>query len=140
MTERELVPVLEKAWNFSWDKGHAQKFLLDMMTLGETWVAFLRDEPVGYVWYRVMRRRGFLRSRRLLWLNYLVLDQAAQNQGLGRRIMEHCEAEARGQGCSSIELWVQPGNARALGFYQKLGYRRVREEKGNLRLRKAVTR
>ena len=140
LTERELVPILEKAWNFTWDKGHAQKFLLDMATIGETRVASLQDEPVGYVWYRVMRRPGLrLRSRRLLWLNYLVLDRKAQNRGLGKRIMQIAKRR-RGLAVCKRRAMGAAGEFRALEFYRRLGYRQVREEQGNLRMRKAVVR
>lgn len=36
VTERELVPTLEQAWKFTWDDGHARKFMLDLLTTGDT--------------------------------------------------------------------------------------------------------
>lgn len=47
--------------------------------------------------------------------------------GLGRRLMQEAEAHARSQGIRRLLLGVYSGNAAAISFYEKLGYRRVGE-------------
>jgi ribosomal protein S18 acetylase RimI-like enzyme len=53
----------------------------------------------------------------------LALDPAAQGQGLGRRLMQEAERWARERDYGAITLNVFDGNARALGLYERLGYR-----------------
>ncbi len=47
--------------------------------------------------------------------------------GLGRRLMQEAEAHARSHGIRRLLLGVYSGNAAAISFYEKLGYRRVGE-------------
>lgn len=53
---------------------------------------------------------------------YLCIDPAHQSAGLGRRLMEHCEAFLIGLGCPKINLFVRQGNEAVMKFYDDLGY------------------
>ncbi|WP_422038497.1 GNAT family acetyltransferase [Roseibium sp.] len=53
---------------------------------------------------------------------YLSIDPAHQSAGLGRRLMEHCEAFLIGLGCPKINLFVRQGNEAVMKFYDDLGY------------------
>lgn len=55
-----------------------------------------------------------------LYVQMLVVPEAARGTGLGRQVMALAEAEARARGCRHAWLDTQFG---ALGFYQRLGYR-----------------
>ncbi len=59
------------------------------------------------------------------WLvvDLLVVTEEKRGCGLGRRLMEHAEAEARSRGCSRAHTTTYAH--QALGFYQHLGYRIV---------------
>lgn len=48
-----------------------------------------------------------------------------RGKGLGRRLMQEAEAEAKRRGCHSAYLWTQ--DFEAPGFYEKLGYKRFVE-------------
>ncbi|MFC7133936.1 MULTISPECIES: GNAT family N-acetyltransferase [Salinibaculum] len=48
-----------------------------------------------------------------------------RGEGLGRRLMEHLEAEAREQGCSTVDLHAQTAVEE---FYASLGYETVSDE------------
>lgn len=68
------------------------------------------------------------------------LDPAHWRLGAGRRLMETAHAELAGAGFSEVTLWVLEGNARALAFYQTLGYQRDQglvheQERGGATLR-----
>ena len=58
------------------------------------------------------------------WINYLAVDPRLRHTGLGRRLMDHAEAELRALGCPKINLQVRNGNAEVIGFYEHLGYQR----------------
>lgn len=57
------------------------------------------------------------------WVYYLSVDPGSSRRGLGRAMMQACEAWARGRGVPKIQLMVRQGNAAPIGFYQALGYR-----------------
>ncbi|MDH5825035.1 GNAT family N-acetyltransferase [Luteimonas sp. RD2P54] len=52
----------------------------------------------------------------------LIVDAAAEGQGLGRRLLAHAEAWARGRGDDWMTLTVFPGNTRAVGLYERSGF------------------
>lgn len=55
-----------------------------------------------------------------------VLDKL-QRSGLGAQLLAACEAEARARGVARLLLGVYKGNARALGFYDRVGFARCGE-------------
>jgi ribosomal protein S18 acetylase RimI-like enzyme len=56
------------------------------------------------------------------WVYYLAVDPAMQGSGLGRTMMEACEAWVRAQRIPKIQLMVRATNQAAVGFYEHLGY------------------
>jgi len=66
------------------------------------------------------------------WQAYVVtLDVAAEyrQEGVGRRLMEEAEISAAGAGVRWMQLHVFIGNAGAIRFYERLGYKRVRVQR-----------
>ncbi|WP_342451486.1 GNAT family N-acetyltransferase [Neoroseomonas nitratireducens] len=55
-----------------------------------------------------------------LYVDNLVVPEAARGQGLGARLMAMAEAEARARGCIGARLDTYSFQAR--GFYERLGY------------------
>ncbi|GLV60608.1 N-acetyltransferase [Dictyobacter sp. S3.2.2.5] len=57
------------------------------------------------------------------WLEISIMwvDESMRRHGLGRRLMEEAEREARQRGCHYAR--VATGNFQAPAFYQKMGYR-----------------
>lgn len=53
------------------------------------------------------------------------LDSLEENQGIGTALIQRVEKEAKEHGCERIRLVTTNDNLRALGFYQKRGYRLV---------------
>lgn len=60
------------------------------------------------------------------WINYLAVSPDLRRQGLGRLIMDHCEAELRDIGCLKINLQVRETNQAVIDFYHKIGFRQDR--------------
>jgi ribosomal protein S18 acetylase RimI-like enzyme len=55
-----------------------------------------------------------------------VLDKL-QRSGLGAQLLAACEGEARARGAARLLLGVYKGNARALSFYDRVGFARCGE-------------
>ncbi|MBC7447409.1 MAG: GNAT family N-acetyltransferase [Hymenobacteraceae bacterium] len=58
---------------------------------------------------------------RMLYLEDLVVTEAARGQGLGLRLFEAVVAEARRQGARRVRWQVLDWNAPAIRFYERLG-------------------
>ena len=56
------------------------------------------------------------------WIYYLSVDPGSARQGLGRTMVQACEAWALERGVPKIQLMVRQGNGATTGFYQALGY------------------
>jgi ribosomal protein S18 acetylase RimI-like enzyme len=64
------------------------------------------------------------------WPSHLHIDlrRPAQGRGFGRAMIEAVVASLREAGSRGIHLGVARTNARAIGFYEHLGWRRLRED------------
>ena len=60
------------------------------------------------------------------WVYYVAVDPALQGGGLGRAIMCAAEQWLAGRGVWKVQLLIREDNARARGFYERLGYRDTR--------------
>jgi ribosomal protein S18 acetylase RimI-like enzyme len=58
------------------------------------------------------------------WVYYLAVDVAHRGRGHGAAMMAAAETWLRDHGCPKLNLMVRADNAGALGFYERLGYRR----------------
>jgi ribosomal protein S18 acetylase RimI-like enzyme len=56
------------------------------------------------------------------WVHYVAVDPAHQGKGLGRTIMSAVEDWLRAAGLPKLQLLVRRENAKAIGFYQSLGF------------------
>ena len=56
------------------------------------------------------------------WVYYVAVDPEHRIKGLGRAIMDACEAWLRAAGVPKLQLLVRRENARAGAFYQSIGY------------------
>jgi ribosomal protein S18 acetylase RimI-like enzyme len=59
----------------------------------------------------------------LCWLNDLVVDESARGLGLGKRLVRETLKELKFRGYKHVVLNVSLRNDRALGLYEKTGFR-----------------
>ena len=57
-----------------------------------------------------------------LLLDNIVVDPAQQGKGLGRRLMDFAEAEARRRGYDEIRLYTHQTMTENIAMYRRLGY------------------
>ncbi|MDH5679770.1 MAG: GNAT family N-acetyltransferase [Nitrospinota bacterium] len=86
-------------------------------------VAHAADELAGYMILRI----GPEREASALTID---VDPAYQNHGIGARLMALSERLARLKKMKAMVLQVSSQNHRAMRFYEKLGYTRVRFLRG----------
>ena len=79
---------------------------------------FEGDRPLGFCGYEELR--GELKLHKL----YLLVEE--HGRGLGSMLLRHVEEEARRRGLPKVVLGVNRFNEKALGVYQRNGYR-IRE-------------
>lgn len=77
--------------------------------------AFVDDAPAGTVCWRPDGDDGLLYG---MWVH-----PDARGTGLAGELVDAVLAVARGHGVRTLRLKVEPGNARALAFYTKTGFR-----------------
>lgn len=58
-------------------------------------------------------------------ISMLFVDTAYQKRGIGRRLMQEAEIRAKSEHTGKLEL---SSTINAVGFYEKLGYRRIGED------------
>ena len=60
----------------------------------------------------------------------ITLSSTLENAGVGAILLEACVAAARSAGCHRVFLTTTNDNLRAIGFYQKRGWRMVAVHRG----------
>jgi GNAT superfamily N-acetyltransferase len=61
-------------------------------------------------------------ERRYVYISELYVDQAARGSGVGRALIQACEAWAGTRGIKVMQIGVLPGNTRAERVYREAGY------------------
>jgi ribosomal protein S18 acetylase RimI-like enzyme len=57
------------------------------------------------------------------YLHHVAVGEAFRNQGLGRRLVEHCLAALKADGIEKVNLWVKADNTAGLEFWNRVGGR-----------------
>lgn len=67
-----------------------------------------------------------------LYLTQLYVHSDHWGEGIGSRLLERVETEARERGRETVALVVLDGNERARSFYERHGYEQVREREDTI--------
>ncbi|QMW01056.1 GNAT family N-acetyltransferase [Spirosoma foliorum] len=81
-------------------------------------------ELVGYAKLRKHAPPRKMADRNAIEIQRIYLLQNQIGQGQGRILMQHCLDWSRNQGYTAVWLGVWERNARAMAFYEKIGFRK----------------
>lgn len=111
---REATPSRDRSFFDLWRKSRSRQVLL----------ATVDGRVVGLVMAEVVYTPDFpiLKPRRYVHVDTLVVDSAAQRQGIGQALMGAVHEWAESQGIHEIQLGVWAFNQGAIAFYEQLGY------------------
>lgn len=90
--------------------------------LGQGWLIYVAQRPVGYVVLTFSFSLEF--GGRDAGIDELYLDESVRGQGIGRQAMEMMFAAAAALGIQAIHLVVDRDNTSAQTFYETMGYER----------------
>lgn len=88
-------------------------------------IAELDGKPVGMALY-FYNFSTFL-GRHGIYIEDVYVDPAQRGGGIGKKLLQHLAAKAVAEGCGRVEWWVLDWNAPAIGFYERLGAKRMDE-------------
>ena len=89
----------------------------------KTMVLIAEDEQGGHLGFATVSHSTHFTGQRQAYIGELVTSEAAEGQGVGTLLVKACEQWAHKQGYGIITLTTGAGNARALEFYEHLGFR-----------------
>jgi ribosomal protein S18 acetylase RimI-like enzyme len=93
--------------------------LLDEPARGAVWVIDVNGAPAGHV---VLSLRFTMEFGGLSgYIDDLFVKRECRRQGAARAGLDALIAEARGRGCRSLHVEVDPGNAAATTLYRRYG-------------------
>lgn len=58
------------------------------------------------------------------WINYLAVEPDDRRKGYGRMLMDRAEQLLRDLGCPKINVLIRHDNLDAIGFYERIGFRK----------------
>ena len=89
-------------------------------------LAYVKDNPVGYVSYAVKESSSSFRpeARKYLYVSGLAVDEAHRNGGIGAALLKAAESEATRLGIAKIMLDVSSVSPADV-FYQRAGFAAV---------------
>jgi ribosomal protein S18 acetylase RimI-like enzyme len=89
-------------------------------------LAYEDQQPLGVAICLI----GFssFRAKPLLNIHDIAVSPAARGKGIGRKLLQAVEAEARSLGCGKVTLEVRSDNQRAMGLYRSVGFKSTEPE------------
>lgn len=61
--------------------------------------------------------------RRVCFIDCFAVSESSRRQGIGTELFEAVKAFGQEKGCDSVQLGVSAGNAGAVEFYEKMGFK-----------------
>jgi GNAT superfamily N-acetyltransferase len=96
------------------------KLILDNPALGRLFVLRVDGKVAGMA--NALITVSTAEGGRVLLLEDVILKREQRGGGLGRRLVEHVQLWAAGEGMGRVTLLADRDNAAALAFYRRLGF------------------
>jgi ribosomal protein S18 acetylase RimI-like enzyme len=112
LTEHQLSAVHQQAFGEVFPREQFRRYL---QSGAPTVVVEKAQKRIGYYSYLV-------NPDGKMHISALVIEPEHQSDGIGSKVMRHLEDEARRLGAHTLEVFVQTGNEKSLGFTRKLGF------------------
>jgi GNAT superfamily N-acetyltransferase len=96
------------------------RLILDTPAIGRLFVLRVDGKVAGMA--NALVTVSTAQGTKVLLLEDVIVSAAYRGKGLGRLLVEHVCAWARGEGMSRVTLLADKDNAPALAFYGKLGF------------------
>lgn len=90
----------------------------------KTMVLIAEDEQSERLGFATVSHSTHFTGQKQAYIGELVTSETAEGQGVATALVKACEQWAREQGYVMITLTTGAGNARALKFYDHLGFRK----------------
>lgn len=122
-----LLPLVEQYWAFEDIAGfHPARVTVQLEhligdpRLGCGWIAFVKDQPAGYllaVYVFSLEHLGLTAE-----IDEFFVLPSCRGHGLGADLLNLAEAEFRQAGCTHVSLQLSRGNDAARDFYRRHEY------------------
>jgi len=113
---------LKLDWPFS-EKGIAYYKKLAEGSYGKCFIAYLDDEPVGYVALAI-KKFGY-RTGKYVEVENIGVSPKFRGQGIGKKLMEKAGEWAKGQRATKLYVSAYSQNTKAISFYKTNGFETV---------------
>lgn len=117
---RDIAIAAKAYWGYDLDRVKEWAAMGDFSSAGlakrEVYVAEVRRRPVGWA--------GLILKGDVCWLDDLWIEPQWIRRGIGRRLFDHAMERGRQLGARRMEWEAE---RHAIGFYEKMGGRYVRE-------------
>ncbi|CAM3710145.1 GNAT family N-acetyltransferase [Alicyclobacillus pomorum] len=115
LTEEQLSGVHQQAFGEVFPREQFRRYL---QSGAPTVVVEKAKKRIGYYSY-------LINPDGKMHISAMVIEPEYQSDGIGSKVMRHLEDEARRLGAHTLEVFVQTGNEKSLGFTRKLGFVQV---------------
>jgi GNAT superfamily N-acetyltransferase len=92
---------------------HGRVFIAEQNEAAVGWAVFLIEQDAVYI-VEDERRAGYIAE--------LFVQESARGTGVGKALIEACEAHARASGLKVLMIGVLPKNVRARAVYEAAGF------------------
>jgi ribosomal protein S18 acetylase RimI-like enzyme len=106
-----------------YDDAKARRALSKLLTVDQWGCAWLIRAGEAIIGYMVMCFGYSLEfGGRDAFLDEIYLREAYRGKGIGGQAIQYMVEDCRARGIKALHLEVMPGNARAIGFYERAGF------------------
>lgn len=102
------------------EKFQSEKAIVEQIEHGANYYFVIDGEDAGFFAYYLYED--------CLYLSKLYLKEECRGKGFGRKVIEFLRSEAKAAGLSAIELNVNKYNFDTIAAYERLGFKRIRDE------------